>query len=176
VTGRAAALRPLGWLPLAAYAVHAGFQAWRGHAEYALWSCHVAALLVGAGLLGPWPTANAVGVLWLVLGVPLWLIDVARGGEFYPTTLLTHVGAFALALVAVAWLGWPPGAWWKGLAGLLALVVVSRLVTPDLADVNGAYTLFPRSGPGWAALLSGIPLVGGFFLVIERAATRAVGG
>jgi len=178
VTGRAVALRPLALLPLAGYAVHVGFQVWRGHAEYALWSCHVAALFVGAGLLGPWPTANAVGVLWLVLGVPLWLMDVARGGEFFPATLFSHVAAFAIGLMALAWLGWPPGAWWKGLATLLALVVVSRGVTSEPANVNGAYTVWPSPG-AWsptvlAALFLGIVLVGGLFLAVERAAARAV--
>jgi hypothetical protein len=133
----------LGVLALAFYAVHCAWHVRQGHAEDVLWSCHVAAALVGVGLLGGWTTCAAVGVTWLAVGVPLWLIDVASGGEFNPTSVLTHVGGLVVGLIGLWRLGMPAGVWWKALLALAALQQLCRWVTPADANVNVAFSVYP---------------------------------
>ena len=167
---------PLGVVAIVFFAVHAGYHAARGRPEHALWMCHLAALGVGAALIGGWPALNAIAVLWLAVGVPLWLIDLARGGEFFPTSILTHVGGLALGLIGVMRLGFPRGVWAAALSGLIVLVLVCRLATPALADVNLAFTVWPANRPislaHVATLVAALALMALVFLAFERGALR----
>ncbi len=43
---------------------------------------------------------SAVGTLFLCLGTPQWLLYLAAGGEFMPTSLATHVVALGIGLYA----------------------------------------------------------------------------
>ena len=91
------------------------------------------------------PVVVAVGVLWLLVGLPLWLLELAGGGEFIPTSLLTHVLGLVVGLVGVWRLGMPEGAWWKATLALLVLNQLCRWVTPVKANVNVAFAIHP----GW---------------------------
>jgi hypothetical protein len=133
----------LGLLALAFYAVHCAWHVRQGHPENVLWACHLAAAVVGVGLLGGWPTCVAVGVTWLAVGVPLWLIDVATGGEFTPTSVLTHLGGLVVGLIGLWQLGMPAGVWWKALLGLAALQQLCRWVTLPEENVNVAFSVYP---------------------------------
>jgi hypothetical protein len=143
--------RWLGLLGILFYVAHAGRRALLGHPEHLLWMCHVGALLVATGLLAQAAGINALGTQWLIAGVPLWLADLARGSEFFPTTLLTHVGGLLLGLVGLRALGLPRHAWLKSAAMLVLLAALSRLVTPAADDVNLGYTMLPvGAGPATA--------------------------
>ncbi len=173
-------MRGLGLLTLAFYAVHCAHHVWRGHAEDVLWSCHVAAALVGVGLLGGWPTCVAVGVIWLATGVPLWLFDVATGGEFSPTSVLTHVGGLAVGLVGLWRLGMPAQAWWKALLALAALQQLCRWTTPREANVNVAFSVYPWMEPYfssyWRYCAAIALLFGALFFVTELALRKLLPG
>jgi hypothetical protein len=140
----------LGWLALGCYAVHAGFHLAHGRPEDLLWACHIGAALVGVGLLLRQPVINGVGVLFLCLGTPLWLLDLAAGGEFYPTSCFTHLGGLAIGIYAVRGLGFPKGVWWKATAFLIGLMLLCRLTTPAEANVNVAFAI----QHGWEAHFS----------------------
>jgi hypothetical protein len=136
-----------------------------------LWACHLAAVLVGVGLLGEWPAVVAVGVTWLAVGVPLWLFDLAMGGEFTPTTLLTHVGGLAVGLVGLWHLRMPAGVWWKALLGLAALQQLCRWVTPPAENVNVAFSVYPWMQPYFSSYgrywLAMAVVFGGLYFVTE---------
>jgi hypothetical protein len=92
------------------------------------------------------------------------------GGEIIPSSFLSHLGGLALGVLAVRRLGWAPGAWWMALAGQVAMLLVSRVVTPAERNINLAfrvwegwedwfpsyalyfYTLLALSGAGYLAL------------------------
>lgn len=133
----------LGLLALAFFAVHCAYHVRGGRAEDVLWVCHVAAAVIGIGLLAGWATGVAVGVTWLAVGVPLWLLDLAAGGEFTPTSVLTHVGGLVIGLIGLWQLGMPAQVWWKALLALAALQQLCRWVTPEKANVNVAFTVYP---------------------------------
>ncbi len=166
----------LGVAALACYAAHGGFHLYHGRPEDLLWACHLGAALVGVGLLARSPAVNAVGVSFLALGTPLWLLDLAAGGEFFPTSLLTHVGGLLIGLYGVRRLGVPAGVWWKSAAALAGLILLSRLVTPERANVNVAFAVPPpwdKTFPSHAAYLAAMMAVAAaYFFALELAVRR----
>lgn len=125
------------------YGCHAAWYAAHGRTlANMLWACHLGVLLVGAGVLLAFPTLNAVGVLWLCLGLPLWVLDVVSGGELVPTSLLTHLGGLMVGTWGVRRLGFPVYAAAPAVAGLLGLNLLSRLTTPPAENVNLAFAVW----------------------------------
>jgi len=137
----------LGATAIACYVIHAVYEIASGRLESLLWMCHLGALLVGLGLLFRWPVWHGVGLMWLTLGVPLWMIAVIAGGHCDPTSPLTHVGGLVLGLAGVRKVGLPQGVWWKAAVALAALYLLSRWTTPQTENVNLAF----RVWEGWEA-------------------------
>src|SRR5437867_6986025 len=94
-----------GFAALGCYAIHAGFHIINGRPEEALWMCHLAAGLVGVGLLSSSPATSGIGTLFLCVGTPLWFMYLAGGGRFYPTSFFPHVGGLAIGLYSAFRLG-----------------------------------------------------------------------
>jgi hypothetical protein len=137
--------RALAVAACACYAAHAAVHLARGEPYDLLWGCHLAVILVGAGLATANATLNAVGLLWACFGMPIWLLYTFTGGEFMPTALLTHAGGVVIGIAGVRLLGMPEGVWWKALAAYVALWVVTRVATPPNANINLAFSVYP----GW---------------------------
>jgi hypothetical protein len=138
-------MKIFGLAALGCYAIHAGFHILNGRPEEVLWMCHLGAALVGVGLLRSSAITNGIGTLFLCVGTPLWVMYLAGGGEFYPTSCFPHLGGLAIGLYGVRRLGLPSGTWWKAALALIALILVCRLVTPPRANVNVAFAIYP----GW---------------------------
>lgn len=166
-------MRALGIVALVCYAIHGAVHVHRGQPYNLLWSCHIAALLVGFGLLSRNATLNATGFLWSCLGLPLWILDLATGGEFIVTSPLTHVGAFVLGLIGVRKLGMPRHAALKALAAYATLWVVCRVVTPPALNVNLAFRVhhgWEQYFPSYALYLAMMAvIVAAIFTAAERA-------
>jgi hypothetical protein len=162
--------RALAIAAFACYAAHAAVHLSRGEPYDLLWGCHLAVVLVGAGLLASSPAINAVGLLWSCFGLPLWLLYTFTGGEFMPTAVLTHAGALVLGVFGVRLLGMPEGVWWKALAAYVALWGLTRLVTPPAVNINLAF----RVHDGWEGSFPSYPI---YFLTLlaAGAATFAIG-
>ena len=164
-------MKKFGLAALGCYAVHAGFHILNGRPEEVLWMCHLGAALVGVGLLSSSATTNGIGTLFLCAGTPLWLMYLAAGGEFYPTSSFPHLGGLAIGLYGVRRLGLPSGTWWKAIAALVALILVCRVVTPARANVNVAFAIYP----GWEKVFPSHPIYlavmmaqsAGYFLLCE---------
>jgi len=169
----------LGLAALGCYAMHAAFHLIHGRPEELLWSCHLGAALVGVGLLCSSATTNGIGLLFLCMGTPLWLMDLAGGGEFYPTSCFTHLGGLAIGLYGARRLGMPSGVWWKAVVALVTLILVCRLVTPPRANVNVAFAIYPgleKVFPNHPVyLVTMLCLAAGFFLVCEYPFRRWLG-
>ena len=146
----------LGLLGMAFYAAHAIQYLLRRQPEHALWACHLGALTVGVGLLLRSPVLNAVGVFWLVPGLLLWFWELSIGGEFIPTSVGTHIGGLCLGIFGLRRLGLPDGTWWKGIVALMAVVLVTRLITPPASNVNmshGVYNGWEETFPSHAVYM-----------------------
>jgi hypothetical protein len=161
--------RSLAFLAIAFYALDAAVHVSRGQPYDLLWGCHLAVLLVAAGLLIRSASLNAIGLLWSVFGLPIWLIYIFTGGEFLPTSALTHLGAFVIGICGVRLLGIPRGSAWKALAAYLALWALTRALTPESANINLAFNVWP----GWEDRFPTYPI---YFatLLVSGAVTFAI--
>lgn len=135
----------LGAAAICFYAAHAVYYLYRRQPEHLLWICHLGALVLGIGLVMRQGTLNAVGTLWLLVGLPLWFYDLTKGGKVPPTSFLTHIGGPILGLIGVKKLGMPTGLWWKALVGIVPIYGLSRLLTPPDANVNLSHAIYPGS-------------------------------
>jgi hypothetical protein len=147
-------MRKLGIAALACYAIHAGFHVLNGRPAEVLWMCHLGALFVGVGILLSSPVVNGIGTLFLCIGTPLWVMYLAGGGEFYPTSMFPHLGGLVIGLYGVRRLGFCSGTWWKAVAALITLILVCRLVTPAQANINVAFAIYA----GWETLFPSHPV------------------
>ncbi|MCE9600283.1 MAG: hypothetical protein K8S54_20155 [Spirochaetia bacterium] len=134
----------LGLLPILFYNIHAGYWLFQRHPENLLWVCHIASILIGLGMFFAAPRLLASGMLWVTFGNFFWILYLATGGEFLPTSLLTHAGSLIVGLVGLRRFGFPKNTYVRALLGLIALVFVSRW-TPPAENVNLAH----RIGDGW---------------------------
>ena len=83
----------------------------------------MAALCVAIALSCRSRTLLAIGVLILCFGSQLWIVNLLFGGEFYPTSIFTHVGSLSLGIVGLRQLGGVRDDWWKAL--VFAWVLIS---------------------------------------------------
>ena len=108
----------------------------RGELPHILWSCHVGCLLSGVAILAGNARALGVGLLFTAAGLPFWVLDLAIRQDFQVTSMLTHVGGLAIAVLGARRLGVPRGTWWRATAGIVLLHLASRLITPAAENVN----------------------------------------
>ena len=168
--------RLVGALPLVFYALHMVKHVHAGDPGNMLWACHLSNLLIGVGLLVNWQTGVGAGLLWLSVGVPFWIIWLVGGGEFFVTSMLTHVGGAAVGIWAMRQVSWSRGIWWKAWLAILLLQLVSRYTTSPAANANISHDVwkgweqtFP-SYPVYLILLLGITAV--IFAVAEQGFLR----
>lgn len=125
------------------FLAHACYQHAHGRVENLLWACHLADLGIGIGLLFGSRCITATSLVMLGFGVPMWLVGIATGGEFYPTSVLTHVGGSLVGIYGLRSLGGLHGDWWKAYLAIVLLVVLSRWLTPVAMNVNFAHHTWP---------------------------------
>jgi hypothetical protein len=168
----------LGLVSLAFYALHAGhYFLFRTDVSSVLWACTMASALIGVGLIARRPRPVAIGILWLAVGIPAWLLDLAAGGELLLTSILTHVGAPAAGLAGLRRLGGlPRHSWLAAALALGALHALCRFVTVPAENVNLAHAIWP----GWEHLfpshdvyvVSLVALCTAIFAAVEAALRR----
>jgi len=135
----------LGLAAVTFYLAHAIESVLRRQPDNLLWVCNVGVLLAGIALLFGWSTLNGVATFWLVPGLPLWIYDLSKGGEFLWTSTLTHGGGLVVGLIGIRRLGLPRGNWWKATAALVPLIVLCRVATPAKQNINLSHAPYP----GW---------------------------
>ncbi len=151
------------------YIAHSAFYLGRHQPEHLLWACHVASALAGIAWLMRSAMLNSIALLWLGLGAPLWVLDVTGGGWWIPSSILTHIGGFIVALAGLKEFGFPREAWWRAILGLLSLNLLCRFITPAPSNVNVAFAVWrdPLSTPQihrWYLLAIAAGNSAGFFI------------
>jgi hypothetical protein len=174
-TGR---LLACGGLAALAFLAHAAHHIFLGSAWDVLWLCNVAPIGIAIGCLARRRSWVAVALLWETFGSALWLIHVAAGASWIPTSPLVHLLCPVLALLAARELGWPRRAALHAVLGMAALVGLTRAVAPPPLNVNVAFAvmqgwegIFPRYD-AFAALV--FASASAIFWIADRAATRCI--
>lgn len=134
-----------GALAIAFFLIHAAALVHAGEYYHIIWSCHLGCLIVGIGLLNRLPWLYAIGFFWLTMGVPLWLLNVLTSHDFMLTSTLSHIGGIIIAVYGLRFEKMPRFSWAAATAGLAVLGFVSRLVTPQQANVNLSFAVWQ----GW---------------------------
>ncbi len=166
-----------GALAILFFTVHAVSLIVHGEPYHLLWACHSGCLLLGLGFLSSRPWLASVGLLWLLLGLPLWAIGLFTDSSYVLTSVLTHLGGPLVGIIGIRTLTVPRYSWLAASVSLLLLWVVTRVVTPPAANVNLAFKVWA----GWETvfrshavyLLFLFVSATGFFFVIEKAALSA---
>ena len=174
--------RLVGLLPLIFFGLHLAHHVHLGDPENMLWACHLANLLIGVGLLLNWRAVVAVGVLWLSIGLPLWISWLSGSpGEFSITSGMTHVGGMVVGVWAMRQMTWPRGIWWKAWLAIPLLQVLSHFTTKTSQEAreenvnisqgvwDGWGDIFP-SYPVYLVLILGMVAV--VFALVEKGFLR----
>lgn len=109
-----------------------------------LWLCYVSTALLIVALAVKSPAlASLSAVAWLGMGIPAWLVDLALERGTTLQSLLLHLLAPVLAVLAVRELGYRPDSWKRAWLLYVTLVVACRLVSPPTLNINVAYHGYP---------------------------------
>ncbi len=127
------------------YLLMSGYHILDQNPHHVLWVCHVGCLIIGVGILTHQPRLNAAGFLWLVYGVPMWLVNLFTGAEWTLLSTLTHIGGLICGVWGLKQMGMPRFSWLGAVLGLFGLVGLSRIATPREANVNLAFDVWK----GW---------------------------
>ena len=147
--------RRLAFAAIMLASLHAAYHIGRGHAGEMLWMCNASVVLLAVGLTTRADRVIGVGTLWILVGLPLWLDHVLSGrGVLLPTSILSHVGGFVIALLSTRRRGLAKGSWWRAGAAMVAVWVVARLITSPVDNVNLAFRIWP----GWERYSTSFPL------------------
>jgi hypothetical protein len=144
-------VRWLGLLPLAFYAAHFWYyateefsSAHRG-TDNMLWMCHVSNVTLAVGLLFDLKWLARLSVIWLIPGLPLWLLEVVVHGGWIATSFLTHIGGLIIGLVAMRWIRADGWSWLYALVWYLFIQQLTRMVTSNeypYWNVNVAHAVY----------------------------------
>jgi len=104
--------------------------------EQILWSCHISNLMLAAGLFMGSPFLIRVAVLWLILGVPPWIVDMVWSKQITLVRVFSHLGGFIVAILAIRWVGAKRGSWIPSLIYFVILQQITRLLTDPTPYTN----------------------------------------
>jgi hypothetical protein len=125
-----------------------------GQAGNSLWMCHVANLLLGIGLLAHAAALMRVAVLWIVFGIPLWILDMIYTGQVSIASMLAHLVGLAVSVYALRLVGMGRRAWLFALVLLLIVQQLCRWLTPPALNVNLAHRVYDGATDWFTAYLA----------------------
>jgi hypothetical protein len=129
----------LGYLSVLFYIIHSVSWIIKGVPANLLWTCHLASLFIGIAVIFRIPLLNSLSVLWLSIGNIIWTIYLTSGGDFEPTSTLTHWGGLIVGLIGVRKMGMQKYSTIWSLAVLLIIQQLSKFITPESENINLAF-------------------------------------
>lgn len=122
----------------------------RGETAHILWVCHTSNLLIALGIFLGYFELVRISVLWLIIGAPLWPIDIIRTGVMELTSIGTHYIGLAIGLLALRQSGMGKYSWLYASIWFLLLQQLSRMFTSAELNINLAHSIYP----GWEQFFS----------------------
>ncbi|MFN0108265.1 MAG: hypothetical protein ACKVZH_05360 [Blastocatellia bacterium] len=147
-----------------------------GTPDWIIYSCHVSTLLLGVGMVVGSAWAIRVSVIWLVIGLPMWIIDAWVTQVVWVASVFSHVGGFILALYAIGKVRAIGSSWLPALLWFVGLQLLTRYTTRPELNINVAHTpyeLFKDTYSGyWAFWVVCTLVVALMVWVVEFALAR----
>jgi hypothetical protein len=135
--------RWLGILPLTFFIAHLSTNLKDGTPENMLWLCNLSNLVLALGIFFRLPLLIRISALWLIPGIPLWLVDMTRTGYSPASTFVSHVGGLAVAIYALSKIHATKTMWLYGWIYGFLVQAACRLFTPPVLNVNVAFETYP---------------------------------
>ena len=133
--------RLLGILPLIFFFAQ-GVHYWRiDQLGHMFWMCNIGNLLLAVGLLLGQPIPIRVAALWMIPGLVLWFLYVVMPYGVFLTSMLAHMGALIVAMVALQRVRVDTRAWMYALGWYFMVQLLSRWLTPVEFNVNLSQTV-----------------------------------
>lgn len=110
-----------------------------------LWLCHVGALGLALAAALRWRWLVGITALWVLTGLPVWLIDALVLRQAPLASVLSHVAAFVAALYFVRAVGIGKRDWLWATLGFVLIQLLCRFITPPPLNVNLAHAVYS----GW---------------------------
>ena len=146
-----ARFRLLGILPLAFFIARVVEYVWvQKTPSQVLWMCHLANLMLAAGLFLASPTVICISILFIIFGLPPWIFDMFMIKIVTPVSVFSHLGGAVVGLIALAKVRARRWAWLPALALFILVQQICRFATPPDLNVNAAHYAY---GP-WKNLFS----------------------
>lgn len=143
--------RILGMFPIILFGARVIELTAQGKPAHLLWICHISSVVIALGVFINNVELIRISVLWLILGVPIWPIEIIRTGIMEITSIGTHYFALIFGLLLLKKSGIGKYSWAYGLIWFLLLQQAARLFTPVELNVNLAHSIYP----GWEKYFSG---------------------
>jgi hypothetical protein len=142
--------RSLGWLPLVLFVARLIEYIQVGTPSQVLWMCHLANLLLAAGLFLANPLIIRAAVILLIFGIPPWIVDMFVIRIVTPVSVASHLGGLIVGLLAVSKVRAKPWAWPAALACFVFVQIICRFLTPPALNVNTSHRVYDI----WKGLIS----------------------
>lgn len=117
----------------------------RQEIPHILWVCHMSSLVIALGFFFCRIEFIRISVLWLIIGAPIWPIEIIRTGIVELTSIGTHYLALLIALFVIVRQGMGKHSWLYASIWFLFLQQITRWVTPAELNINLAHAVYP----GW---------------------------
>lgn len=141
-----------------------------------LWWCNISNLLLGLALLAGNARAAWLASFMLILGTPIWLLDVWATGDFTIYSVFTHIISPAMGIYCVRRLPVTRGIWWQAMLYYVFLMLLSRLFTAPALNVNLAHDVYAAAKPYiqnyWLYTAMNSLLLAVSLFITERLASR----
>jgi hypothetical protein len=119
-----------------------------GVPDWIVASCHISNLMLGIGMIFGVPLLIRVAAIWLIIGLPMWIIDAVVSRVLWCSSIYSHGGGFLIGLYAISKARATGKSWLPALFWFVFLQLVTRYTTAPELNVNIAH--FPyESVNGW---------------------------
>jgi multidrug transporter EmrE-like cation transporter len=134
--------RLLGFLPLSFFIAHFTHHLNAGAPQHILWLCNISNLVLATGLFFRVPLLIRMATMWLIPGVPLWLIDMSRTGDAPISTFLSHLGGLSVGIFALSRVRAERNMWIYAWIYGFFIQMICRMFTPPELNVNVAFQIY----------------------------------
>ncbi len=139
-----------GLAPLLVLLWHGAYIVLHSHADYLLFICYTANLMLGVGILIRSGLLVGAGFGWILVAFPLWLYDAILLGEWEVSCTVFHIAGLVVGAMAARRYRFPGRTWAFALAAAILLQGLSRAFTDEALNVNAAFRVYK----GWEGLFS----------------------
>ncbi len=125
-----------------------------------LWVCNVSNLLLSASIFFKSCRWIQVSTLWILCGIPFWIIDAIINSGFQYYSFLTHFGGGTIGVWALRSKSSGQAVWPIAVIYFAILQGIARLVTDPKLNINSAFKV-----PIWSSFISPYWLANTFNLI-----------